>query len=105
MEKIAIEKMYAEKKAYVEKDLAAMLRPLEDFDRIQYARDAITDEEFIKLTETIGSAYFVNVTGNDESAILKEVCRMALERNPIGLVRTTEKKRAVNKLFVQEVRR
>ena len=99
MEKTAIKKMYLKKKAYVEKDLAAMLRPLEDFDRIQYARDSITNEEFIKLTEKIGSAYFVNVTGNDERAILKEVCRMALEHNPLGLIRTTEKKRAVNKLF------
>ena len=99
MDKMAIKNMYAAKKAYVENDLAAMLRPLEDFGRIQYARDSITDEEFIKLTEKIGSVYFVNVTGNDESAILKEVCRMALEHNPIGLVRTTEKKRAVNKLF------
>lgn len=100
MEKLAIERMYAAKKAYVEKDLAAMLKPLDDFDRIQYARDSITNEEYIKLTETIGSVYFVNVTGNSESAILKEVCRMALERNPIGLIRTIEKKREVNRLFV-----
>lgn len=103
MDKKVIDKMYAEKKAYVEKDLAAMLEPLEDFDRIQYARDIITGEEFIKLTETIGSVYFVNVTGNSKQAILKEVCRLALHNNPFGLIRERAKKREVNKLFRQEV--
>lgn len=100
MDKRTMDRMYADKKAYVERDLAATLKPLQDFGRIEYARDAITNEEYIKLTETIGSVYFVNVTGSSKSAILKEVCLMALERNPIGLVRTTEKKREVNRLFV-----
>lgn len=100
MDKKAINKMYAEKKAYVEKDLAAALRPLRDFYKIEYARDAIQGDEYIKLTEAIGSVYFVNVTGNSEEAILKEVCRMALENNPKGLIRTKDKQREVNALFM-----
>lgn len=100
MDKRTMDRMYAAKKAYVENDLAAMLRPFEDFGRIEYARDAITNEEYVKLSEALGDVFFVNVTGSSEAAIGREVCRMALERNPEGLIRTKEKKRAVNRLFL-----
>ena len=103
MDKKAIEMMYADKKAYVERDLAAALRPLRDFYKIEYARDAVQGDEYIKITEAIGSVHFVNVTGNSEEAILKEVCRMALEANPLGLIRTKDRQRQVNALFVQFV--
>lgn len=99
MDKKAIDKMYADKRAYVEKDLAAALRPLEDFDRIEYARDAITGEEFIKLTETIGSVWFINVTGSQKSEVLRDVCRMVLEDRPAGLIRTRQRMRDANRLF------
>lgn len=100
MDKRTMDKMYAEKKAYVENDLARMLRPFEDFGSIQYARDAITNQEYVKLTETLGDVFFVDVTGSSQAAIGREVCRMALERHPWGLIRTKEKKREANRLFV-----
>ena len=100
MEKEAIKRMYEEKKRFVENDLAAVLREMPDFDGIKYAVDAITSEEYIKLTETLGFAYFVNVTGNDKSAILREVCRMVLQTSPAGRIFERSKLREVNRLFV-----
>ena len=100
MDKRTMDRMYADKKAYVENDLARMLRPFEDFGSIQYARDAITNQEYVKLTETLGDIYFVNVTGSSKAAIGREVCRMALQAYPKGLIRTKAQKREVNRLFV-----
>lgn len=100
MDKEAIKKMYADKKAYIENDLAAVLRAMPDFESIKYAVDAATNEEYIKLTETLGFAYFVNVTGNSESAILQEVCRMVLQKSPTGRIMERSKMRKVNRLFV-----
>lgn len=101
MDKRIIDSMYAEKKAYVEKDLAAALRPVRDFGRIEYARDPITNEEFIKLTETIGNVWFVNVTGYKESEILKAICFMVLEKHPEGLITVRDRMRDANALFMR----
>lgn len=99
MDKKVIDRMYAAKKAYVERSLAATLQPLQDFGKIEYARDAITNEEYIKLTETIGSVCFIDVTGSKEDAILREVCRMVLDRKAYGRISTKEKMREANALF------
>lgn len=99
MDKRVIEKMYHGKKEYVEKNLAAALKPVRDFDSIEYARDPITNEEFVKLTETIGSAWFVNVTGYTKSEILKAICYMVLEKQPAGLIKTRDRMRDASALF------
>lgn len=98
-DKRAIEIMYAGKKVYVERILAAALRPLEDFDKIEYARDAVTGEEVVKLTEAIGWAWYINATGMSEDEILKAVCRMVLKGRPAALVSTKQRMREVNRLF------
>lgn len=98
MTKEAVKKMYEDKASYV-KLLNDTLAPITDFNGIEYARNVVTEEEFIKVVDEIGGATFVNVTGNSKSAILKEVCRMVLESTPTGLVRTIEAKREINKLF------
>ena len=95
----AIEKMYADKKKYVEETLAAMLTPIHDFGSIRYARDFRTGEEFVKITEANGYPWFINVTGNSESAIGKEVCRMVGENDPVGLVRSKAAQIWINRMF------
>ena len=99
MDKKAQDTMYAYKKAYVETILRQALEPVRDFDQIKYARDPITNEEFIKLTEDIGSVWYINVTGSDESEILKAVLSMLLERRPEGLVTVRDRQRDASRLF------
>lgn len=99
MNKFVLDKMYAQKKAYVEDIIGAMLKPIYDFGSIQYARDAITGEEYVKLTESNGQPWFINVTGNSESAIGKEVCRMVGEKLPVGLVTNKSAQIQINRLF------
>lgn len=97
--KMVIEKMYADKKAYVEQTLKAMLMPMYDFGNIQYARDTVTNEEYVKFVEADGFPRYINVTGNNESAIGKEVCRMVCHQTPTGLIKVREKQIEINKLF------
>ena len=97
--KMVIEKMYADKKAYVEQTLKAMLKPMYDFGSIQYARDTVTNEEYVKFVEADGYPRYINVTGNNESAIGKEVCRMVCNQTPTGIIKVREKQIEINKLF------
>lgn len=99
MDKRVLEKMYADKKAYVEKVLWAALEPMSDFGSIQYARDTVTGEEYVKVVEADGYPWYVNVTGNNESAIGKEVCRMVCHQTPTGIIKVREKQIAINKMF------
>ena len=94
-------KMYEEKKAYVDR-LNDLLKPLTDFEAISYARDYSTDGEYLKVTDTIGQAWFINVTGNSHEAILKEVCRLVIANPkdmPHGMIHSTDKKRYIAPLF------
>ena len=97
--KMVIEKMYADKKAYVEQTLKAMLMPMYDFGNIQYARDTVTNEEYVKFVEADGYPRYINVTGNSEDAIGKEVCRMVCNQTPTGIIKVREKQIEINKLF------
>ena len=99
MDKRAMDKMYAEKRAYVEEILAAMLKPIDRFGSIQYARNTVTNEEYVKLVEADGYPRYINVTGNNESAIGKEVCRMVCNQTPTGIIKVREKQIEINKLF------
>jgi hypothetical protein len=99
MDKRVLEQMYAKKKEYVEKVLAAALEPMSDFGSIQYARDTVTGEEYVKVVEADGYPWYINVTGNNESAIGKEVCRMVCHQTPTGIIKVREKQIAINKMF------
>lgn len=94
-----MEKMYAKKKEYVEKTLAGMLEPINEFGSIKYARNFITGEEFVKVTEANGMPWFINVTGNSLSSIGSEVCRMVGNRQPVGLVKNKRAQIVINKMF------
>lgn len=99
MDKRVMDKVYADKKAYVEQTLGAALEPMSDFGSIQYARDTVTGEEYVKVVEADGYPWYINVTGNNESAIGKEVCRMVCHQTPTGIIKVREKQIAINKMF------
>ena len=103
MDKRMLEQMYEKKKEYVEKVLWAALKPMSDFGYIQYARDAVTGEEYVKVVEADGRPWYINVTGNSEAAIGKEVCRMVCHQTPHGNVKVREKQIAINRMFAREV--
>ena len=94
-----IEKMYASKKSYVEDTLRAMIEPLANLSTIAYARDFKTGTEIIKIVESNGYPWFINVTGNSEAAIGEEVCRLVTGIKPNGLVKNRAAQVGYNRMF------
>ena len=94
--------VYRQKAKYVE-SLNGPLSAIADFEAIEYARDPIAGEEYIRLRDKLGQAFYVNVTGNNEEAILKEVSRMTLETKAHGFVTNRDKIRAIAPMFRKAV--
>jgi len=96
---------YSARKEYVE-SMAPVLSALRDFGTLEYARTYTTEEEFVKIADTIGGCVFLDVTAVSEDEILKDIARIVLidEINPHKLtpklvITDVEKKRAVSPLF------
>ena len=94
--------IYDKKKAFVE-SLNAPLTALRDFEAIEYARDPITCDEYIRIKDKLGQVFYVNVTGNSEEAILLEVSRMILGTKAHGFVTNRERIRAIAPMFRKAV--
>jgi len=69
---------FADREKYVN-GLTLALNPLRDFDSIKYGHFYSTDEEYIKISDTIGSSLFLNVTALTKAQILKEVAKVVLQ--------------------------
>ena len=94
--------VYDKKKAFVE-SLNEPLKALRDFEAIEYARDPIQGDEYIRIRDKLGQAFYVNVTGNSEEAILLEVSRMTLGEKAVGFITNRERIRAVAPMFRKAV--
>lgn len=94
--------IYDKKRQYVD-SLNEPLSVLTDFETIEYARDPIAGEEFIRLRDKLGQAFYVNVTGNSEEAILMEVSRMTLGTKAHGFITSRDKIRAIAPMFRRAV--
>lgn len=94
--------IYDKKRQYVD-SLNEPLSVLTDFETIEYARDPVMGEEFIRLRDKLGQAFYVNVTGNSEEAILMEVSRMTLGEKAHGFVVNRDKIRAIAPMFRRAV--
>ena len=94
--------VYDKKKAFVE-SLNEPLKALRDFEAIEYARDPIQGDEYIRIRDKLGQVFYVNVTGNSEEAILLEVSRMTLGERAVGFITNRERTRAVAPMFRKAV--
>lgn len=94
--------VYDKKRAFVE-SLNAPLTALRDFEAIEYARDPIQGDEYIRVRDKLGQVFYVNVTGNSEEAILLEVARMTLGTKAEGFITSRERIRQIAPMFRREV--
>lgn len=76
---------FTDRQHYIE-GLQVALAPLRDFDAIRYGRFYSTEEEFIKISDTIGSSAFLNITALSKAEILKDVAKMVLQGDVKGIV-------------------
>ena len=94
--------VYEKKRAFVE-SLNEPLSALRDFEAIEYARDPVLGDEYIRIKDKLGQAFYVNVTANSEEAILLEVARMTLGTKATGFITNRERIRAIAPLFRKAV--
>lgn len=90
--------VYEEKRKFVNA-LNQPLSALSDFEAIEYAHDNIRGDEYIRIRDKIGQAFYTNVTGCSNAEILAEVARAILEKRMLGFVTDRERKREISPLF------
>lgn len=93
---------YEKKAAYVAQ-LHSILNVSDYFDSLDYARDYLGGDEYIRIRNTVGDTFYINVTGNSESAILLEIARFLNGIRPVGYVTDREARWRVSKLFRKAV--
>ena len=90
--------IYDKKRRFVE-SLNGPLSALRDFEEIEYARDPIAGDEYIRIRDKIGQAFYVNVTGNSEEAILGEIALFIVGKRPTGFVTMRDHIREIAPMF------
>lgn len=92
-----------EKKADYVAQLEKVLDVSKYFDRIDYARDYLSGDEYLRIKNVIGDTFYINVTGNSESAILLEVARFVNGARPTGYVTGKDARWRASQLFRKAV--
>ena len=88
-----------ERKADYVSQLDKILDVSKYFDRIDYARDFLSGDEYLRIRNVIGDTFYINVTGNSESAILLEVARFVNGTTPTGYVTGRDARLRASKPF------
>jgi len=83
--------------------LDAALAPMMDFDSLDYCINNVTQEEFLRLSDRIGSVCYFDVTGMTCGEILKDICKVVLldqaRLAPGSVITDIRKKRKVADMF------
>jgi len=83
--------------------LDAALAPMMDFDSLDYCINNVTQEEFLRLSDRIGSVCYFDVTGMTCGEILKDICKVVLldqaRLAPGSVITDIRKKRKVAEMF------
>lgn len=69
---------YTDRRRFVEGACTMFMQPIRDFDAVKYGHFYSTDEEFIKISDTLGNACFLDVTALTKAEIVKELCKVVL---------------------------
>lgn len=73
---------------------------MDDFGSIDYTFSYITDQEYLRICDTIGSVVFLNVTAFSEAEILRDVCKIVAAGDlPFSMIHDTATKRKIAPLF------
>ncbi len=70
--------VYASRKNFIEDGIGNMMAAKRDFAGIQYARSAVTDQEYVRVRDVFGKAVTIEITGDDLEKVLSDMCRIIL---------------------------
>ena len=94
----AINDVYNEKKKFVS-DLNKTLTVDGNIQSLKYARDFVTGDEIMLITDGAMTPFYINVTGNSLSAILSEANKFQLGIKPTGLIENRTARKHYAKMF------
>lgn len=66
------------RKLYVEKILHTAMKPKRGFDYIKYARDAVTDREFVRIADKRGTHITLEITAEPLEDVMTDLFTIAL---------------------------
>ncbi len=69
---------YALRRRFIEHNIANVIGVKQDFLSIRYARSAVTDAEYVRVTDITGRAVTFNITGNSLEDIVNDMARIIL---------------------------
>ncbi len=91
-----------EKRDYI-KRLDEALAPMLDFDRCDYVLNPITQQEYMRIADKLGSVAYFDITGMTCGEILKDVCKVVLLDQarlvPDSMIADIRTKRKVAEMF------
>lgn len=70
--------VYASRKSFIEQGIGQVMAAKRDFESIKYARSAVTDQEFVRVSDIFGKAVTIEITGDDLEHILSDMCKVML---------------------------
>lgn len=69
--------IYASRKNFVE-GIGELMSAKKDFLDVQYARTAVTGQEYVRVRDIFGKAATFEITGDDLETVLSDMCRIIL---------------------------
>lgn len=96
--------VYASRKDFIENGIGQIMAAKRDFDSIKYARSAVTDQEYVRVSDIFGKAMTINITGEDLEKILSDISRIILMGEekvsvPSGVITDQDTLRKISPLF------
>ena len=83
--------------------LDAALAPMMDFDSLDYCINGVTQEEYMRIRDKLGSVAYFNITGMTCGEVLNDVCKVVLldqaRLAPDSLITDIRKKRKIADMF------
>jgi hypothetical protein len=73
---------------------------MDEFNAIEYSCSYITDQEYLKISDSIGNVVFMNVTAFSEEEILRDICKVVASGDlPFSIIHDTATKKKIAHLF------
>ena len=94
---------YESRQKFVE-GIGELMQAKRDFLDVQYARTAVTDQEYVRVRDIFGKASTFEITGDSLEKVLSDMCRVILmgEENvhvPNGYIEDKATLRKIAQLF------
>ena len=76
---------YNEREQYI-KDLEVVLKPVQDFHKINYVHEFYADSEYIQICDVLGGVIFLDITARSLEDIFKDVAKVIYGQTPQSVV-------------------